>query len=83
MATMSLYYWAGARAAAGVAHEEVEADSIAEALELVCGWRGPEFRRVVGACSLLVDGLAAHPEDVARLRTSPIRVELLPPFAGG
>ena len=83
MASMSLHYWAGARAAAGVAHEEVEADSIADALELVCSSRGPEFRRVVSACSLLVDGLAAHPDDIARTRTGSLRVELLPPFAGG
>ena len=83
MATMSLHYWAGARAAAGVAEEQFEADSVADALESACQSRGEAFRRVVGACSLLVDGIAAHPADLQRPRTDPVRVELLPPFAGG
>ena len=83
MATMSLHYWAGARAAAGVAEEQFEADTIAAALESACQSRGDAFRRVVSACSLLVDGIAAHPGDLDRPRNSPVRVELLPPFAGG
>ena len=83
MATMSLHYWAGARAAAGVAEEQFEADTIAAALEAACQSRGDAFRRVVSACSLLVDGITAHPADLERPRNSAVRVELLPPFAGG
>jgi molybdopterin synthase sulfur carrier subunit len=83
MATMSLHYWAGARAAAGVAEERFEADTIAAALEAACQSRGSAFRRVVSACSLLVDGLAVHAADLERPRSGAVRVELLPPFAGG
>ena len=83
MATMSLHYWAGARAAAGVEEEQFEAETIAAALEAACRLRGDGFRRVVSACSLLVDGITTHPADLERPRSGPVRVELLPPFAGG
>ena len=83
MATMSLHYWAGARAAAVVAEEQFEANTIAAALEAACQSRGSAFRRVVSACSLLVDGLAVHAADLERPRSGSVRVELLPPFAGG
>ena len=78
-----LHYWAGARAAAGTAEETVEAGSVRAALDLVGAGRDERFRRVVRACSLLVDGVAAHAEDLDRPLTDPVRVEVLPPFAGG
>jgi len=83
MAPVHLYYWAGAKAAAGTAEETVEAASVREALELVCAGRGEAFRRVVRACSLLIDGVAGHEGDLDRLLEGPVRVEVLPPFAGG
>ncbi len=43
----------------------------------------PAFSRVVKACSLLVDGVAAHPDDLERALSGPVRVDVLPPFAGG
>ena len=81
---VSLHYWAGARAAAGVAEEEIKARSVAEALQLACDKRAdPHFDSVIKASSVLIDGLTAHHEDLERLLTAPARVEVLPPFAGG
>jgi hypothetical protein len=53
--TVSLYYWAGAKAAAGVEGERFDAETVADALD--------QARR--------------------RTLTDPVRVEILPPFAGG
>ena len=84
MEMVSLYYWAGARAAAGVASETTSATTVTEALETVLATRAdPAFSRVVQACSLLVDGVAAHPDDLDRPLSGPVRVDVLPPFAGG
>jgi sulfur-carrier protein len=84
MQKVSLFYWAGARAAAGTDAETVLAASVAEALRTVVETRAdPRFSRVVQACSLLVDGVAAHPDDLDRPLSGPVRVDVLPPFAGG
>ena len=81
---VSLHYWAGAKAAAGVAEEEIEARSVAEALRLARDERSdPHFDKVIKASSVLIDGLTAHPADLERPLTAPVRVEILPPFAGG
>lgn len=79
-----LHYWAGARTAAGVAEEEIEARSVAEALQFACDQRSdPRFDKVIKASSVLIDGLTAHQPDLERPLTAPVRVEVLPPFAGG
>jgi len=81
---VSLHYWAGARAAAGIAEEEIQARTVAEALQLASDKRSDQhFDRVIKASSMLVDGLTAHPADLERPLTAPVRVEILPPFAGG
>lgn len=84
MQTVALYYWAGAKAAAGVASETVAADTVAEALRTVLRAR-PDgaFPQVIGACAVLVDSVAAGPDDLERVLTGPVRVDVLPPFAGG
>ena len=41
MVSVSLHYWAGARAAAGVAEEQIEARSVAEALRIASATNGP------------------------------------------
>ena len=75
----TMRYWAGAKAAAGVETEAVEAATVAQALELVIQQR-PALACVVPHCALLVNGRrveASHevgPSDV---------IEVLPPFAGG
>jgi molybdopterin converting factor small subunit len=82
--SVSLHYWAGARAAAGVAEEQIEALSVAEALRFARDERSdPHFDKVIKASSVLIEGLTAHPADLERRLTAPVRVEILPPFAGG
>jgi molybdopterin synthase sulfur carrier subunit len=84
MVSVSLHYWAGARAAAGVAEEAIEAQSVAEALRLACQQRSdPRFERVIKMSSVLIDGRAAHQEDLERQLTEAVQIEVLPPFAGG
>jgi molybdopterin synthase sulfur carrier subunit len=83
MPSVHLHYWAGARAAAGTASEEVEATTVRQALERAAAGRDARFSRVVAACSLLVDGLAAHDADLDAPLLAPVQVEVLPPFAGG
>jgi len=84
MVTISLYYWAGAKAAAGVASETVEAATIEMALRQVRDLHAdPRFDRVLRASSLIVDGQVVHDPDLTRTLAHPVRVEILPPFAGG
>lgn len=84
MTTITLRYWAGARAAAGCAAETWTGDSIADALTQARTRRDdPRFDRVLAMCSLLLDGRVLGPAELARLRTEPVEVEVLPPFAGG
>jgi molybdopterin synthase sulfur carrier subunit len=82
MSTVHFYYWAGAKAAAGRATEAVEAETVRAAL-LQVGDRDHRFRSVLAACTLLLDGLAAHEDDLDRPLRGEVRVEVLPPFAGG
>ena len=84
MVTVSLYYWAGARAAAGLAMERFEAVSVASALDQARRRRSDaRFDRVLDLSSVLVDGLATRGPALEAPLTGPVRVEILPPFAGG
>lgn len=84
MATVSLHYWGGARAAAGVAEETIEAATVAEALEIAKRRRtDPRFDRVLAVSALLIDGLSAHQADLQAMLSNPVQVDVLPPFAGG
>ena len=76
-------YFAGAAAAAGVEEEGVELPAGATLADLVArvgASRGADLRRVLAACSFLVDGVGAGPGDV--LPAGAV-VDVLPPFAGG
>jgi molybdopterin synthase sulfur carrier subunit len=84
MVSVSLHYWAGARAAAGVVEEQIDAQSVAEALQLASLARSdPRFDKVIKASSVLIDGRAAHQQDLERQLVEAVQVEVLPPFAGG
>ena len=84
MQTVSLYYWAGAKAAAGVEVERFDVDTVAAALDQARRRRSdPRFDRVLSVSSVLIDGLVAQHVDLERVLTEPVRVEILPPFAGG
>jgi molybdopterin synthase sulfur carrier subunit len=84
VALVTLNFWAGARAAAGTSSESVEATSVRAALDAVLARRDdPRFTRVLGASSLLVDGVSASPSTLTQPLEAPVVVEVLPPFAGG
>jgi molybdopterin synthase sulfur carrier subunit len=85
MVTVSLHYWAGAKAAAGGVDEEtIDAVSVAAALEAARERRKDlRFERVLAVSSILVDGQLARTEDLEKTLIQPVRVEVLPPFAGG
>ncbi len=76
---LTVRYWAGAQAAAGVASEAVPAGTVAQVVA-AAGARHPGAAAVFALCAVLVDGLAADPDVVVPAGAT---VELLPPFAGG
>ena len=86
--TVTVRYWAGARAAAGTAEDsfEVEGDvSLADLVALVLE-RHPDDRmaRTVAVCSVLLGDQPVRSQDPASVSVAPGSVvELLPPFAGG
>jgi molybdopterin converting factor small subunit len=77
---VTVRYFAGARAAAGVAEETVSAATVRALVDGLSA-RDEGLARVLGACSDLVDGLAARDLDTALSDGS--TVDVLPPFAGG
>jgi molybdopterin converting factor small subunit len=89
MAKVTIQYWAAAKEAAGVAAESVEAETLAEALDVILARRADDasterLRSVLAASSFLVDGAPAGrrlPSDLALPEAA--RIEVLPPFAGG
>ena len=79
-----LRYWAGARAAAGVEHERVDAATLQEALDAACAGRDERFTRVVAVCSFVVDEQPVGRTPPADVPLTPDAVvDVLPPFAGG
>lgn len=78
-------YFAGARAAVGVADESVEvpgeAPTVAEVLAAVRERHGDRVTRVLPACSFLLDGVAVRDHDTTVW--SGAQLDVLPPFAGG
>ena len=78
--TVTVRYWAGARAAAGVDEDRVaDCPDVATAVQAVTTLH-PALAGILEVCTLLLDGRAVSP-------TSPLRpdavLEVLPPFAGG
>jgi len=84
MARGTLRFWAAAKAAAGVAEEEYEATTLADALRAAQSRHGADLTRVMLRSTFVVDGAPvggrAH-ESV--MLTDGGTVEVLPPFAGG
>ncbi|HEY0803904.1 MAG TPA: MoaD/ThiS family protein [Pseudonocardiaceae bacterium] len=82
--TVLVRYFAGARAAAGVAEDRIElapAGTVADVLAAELDRRGPGLARVLPSCSLLLDGVAVH--DHATEVPDGAELDVLPPFAGG
>lgn len=85
---VTVRYWAGARAAAGVAEDVFAVDgpvTLAEVVRRVLEARPADrMAQVVGACSVLVGDRPVGGRDPGEVLVEPgTTVELLPPFAGG
>ncbi|WP_367132888.1 MoaD/ThiS family protein [Saccharothrix sp. HUAS TT1] len=81
---LTVRYFAGARAAVGVADESFEladAATVGVAIEAVRQRHGDRVARVLPACSYLLDGVAVRNHDTLVLPGS--QLDVLPPFAGG
>lgn len=81
---MIVRYFAGARAAAGVAEEHVDLDgtpSLEAVLALLTNRHGEPLRKVLAAASFLLDEVAVR--DRATALTDGSVLDVLPPFAGG
>lgn len=83
--SVTVRYWAAAKAAAGAAEEQfAAAGTLATLLDSVRAAHGTELATVLGRCSYLVDevspGRAPHDEVVVADGSV---VDVLPPFAGG
>lgn len=79
-------YWAAAKEAAGTHEELYVAESLAGALAQAHARHSqdPRFARVLGVCSLLVDGHQVGGRDRAAIALgNGSTIEVLPPFAGG
>ncbi|MFZ0903353.1 MAG: MoaD/ThiS family protein [Mycobacterium sp.] len=81
--TITVRYFAAARAAAGSDSEQLSVRSGATVSELVdrLGDRSQELARVLSRCSYLCDGVAVR--DQAQPLQAGNTVDVLPPFAGG
>lgn len=81
--TVSIRFFAAARAAAGADATELTVDpgaTVADVVSELC-CRSDELARVLQRCSYLCDGIAVR--DQARVLRSGQTLDVLPPFAGG
>lgn len=77
-------YFAAVKEAAGVGEEQVEAATLAEALDAVRCRHADRFATVLARCSFVVDGAPVGGRDHASVSLQPASVvDALPPFAGG
>jgi molybdopterin synthase sulfur carrier subunit len=79
--TITVRYFAGARAASGVDTEARDAASLDELVGQIVDDHGEKLERVLTACSFLVDGTSTR-DRALRLAPGAV-VDVLPPFAGG
>lgn len=84
MTTLTVRYFAGARAASGVDHEAVELSdgaTVADAVDALTGRHGERLAAVLAGCSFLLDAVAVRDRSIP-VGTS-AELDVLPPFAGG
>lgn len=82
--SITVRYFAGARAAAGRSSEVVHLDgspTVDALLARLAALRGSGLAGVLPACSFLVDGRAVH--DRQETLSDGVEFDVLPPFAGG
>lgn len=85
---ITVRYWASARAAAGVAAEQVPVPGPVTLAELrrlaVAGHPGSRLETVLAVCSVIVGEQPVGTRDAEEVVVAPGEaVEFLPPFAGG
>jgi sulfur-carrier protein len=80
-ASVTVRYFAGARAASGVDTETWSAATLDDLIGQLVDAHGERLQRVLTACSFLVDGTSARDREIA-LAAGAV-VDVLPPFAGG
>lgn len=78
---LTVRYWAGARAAAGTAEEQVVPGPLAAVLDTIVEHR-PGLRQTLASCSFLLDGVRVR-RDAAEPLSAGAVLDVLPPFAGG
>ena len=84
MARGTLRVGAAAKAAAGVAAEEYDAATLADALAVAQSAHGAELTKVIARSTFVVDGapVGGRAHETVPLTDGGV-VEVLPPFAGG
>jgi sulfur-carrier protein len=83
-ATVTIRYFAAARAAAGVETEPLELRkdaTVDDALAAIRERHGAELARVLDRCSFLLDEVAVR--DRSAIVPADATLDILPPFAGG
>ena len=88
LGSVTLRYWASARAAAGTDSEALDVTGPVSLAELVARARtvhdSRRFSDVLGCCSVMVGDRPVTTDDPASVIVQPgATVEFLPPFAGG
>jgi sulfur-carrier protein len=78
---VTVRFFAGARAAAGVDAEQRSATTLDDLLRGLAEAHGEKLGKVLPACSFLVDGTTTR--DRAFALSPGAVVDVLPPFAGG
>ena len=78
---VTVRYFAGAAEAAGCEQEAVEASTLGSLRDAMVTLHGDALARVLGRCSLLIDGQRA--DAPATPVPAGATVDVLPPFAGG
>jgi molybdopterin converting factor small subunit len=78
---VTVRYFAGARAAAGVDTETRDATTLDQLVGQIVDEHGEKLALVLTACSFLVDGTSTR--DRASALSPGSVVDVLPPFAGG
>jgi molybdopterin synthase sulfur carrier subunit len=79
--TVTVRYFAGARAASGVDTETRDAETLDQLVSQIVAAHGERLERVLTACSFLVDGTTTRNRTLV-LAPGAV-VDVLPPFAGG
>jgi len=85
MAIVTMRYWAAAKDAAGVAEQQLTADTLATALSAAAEISvGSQLRAVLDRSSFLIDGspVGRRAAESVVLTDGNV-IEVLPPFAGG